>query len=249
MNRKTILSLFALAALCACTKGHVGADGKSRALDSTSPSVEFVKGLPSNAPGLTYGQVLGNSPNCATRQWSDDKDKYGRDVVTFRCDLAIPKERLDQFEKETEAVLRKNVTGFGATCSDLATAYLGQVALPKLNAYFARFSSVSEVMQFVVNQGQVVETRAGLNDAQDQAFDLNAYGLSLVAGDLQATGDGREGLSHLFQMAADLSPYTSPSCYEMKQAVPSGASPSQGAASDSVSVSPGDAEPEPKGYR
>src|SRR5437016_4280672 len=90
MNRQMTICLFAMAVLTACSKGpheNKGTESSADVAEVDSPSIDFVKGQASRAQGLTLGQVLDNNPNCASHQWSVAKDRYGRDVVTFRCGI------------------------------------------------------------------------------------------------------------------------------------------------------------------
>ena len=242
MNLYTIIGVGAVATLVACSKSHSGVGGDD-------PAMNLVRAQPSKAQGLTLGQVLDNSPNCASRKWSTEKDKYGRDVVTFKCDLTIPRERLDVVRQKNAEIFRSNVESFGRECPELARAYLDQTQ-QKYAAYYDRFNSANEVLQFVVNQGEIVETRAGLNDSAGNPSDLNAYGIGMIADDLQETGDGKTGLDHFVQMVVDGAPFRTLQCYQMKELSGLAASSPgtvQPAASGIGSVNLGDAQPEPKG--
>ena len=242
-SKLACLLIAALTLTTACSKRHHD--------EAADQAIQLVKALPSHAEGLTYGQVLGNSPNCVSRQWDAAKDEYGRDLVTFQCSLTMAQDRLDQLRHETIPMVQNNTRSSGASCPDLAKAYL-TVAVQRVNDYFDRFTSGTEVMEFVVNQGEIVETRAGLNDKAGQPLHLNSYGISLVVSDLQATGDGQRGIDHLLAMIRDSAPYLVGGCNEMSQAVPNVPNGSASvlahpAVAGSAPVSVGDAEPEPKG--
>ena len=253
MNRTTVISLFAALAVAACSKTHEAHDteaaGKQATADERNPVIDFVKEQASKAEGLTYGQVLDNSPNCASREWSDDKDKYGRDIVAFHCVVKISPDRIEAIHQSAIGIVQRDAGMQASLCSVDATPYVNE-ATQKLGVYYDRFKSLTEVMEFVVNQGQVVETHAGIFDQNGTPLTLNSYGINLVASDLQSTGDGKQEAEHVYSIVADGSPRSLPNCYFLKQALEhagsTGASVGQPPASGNVTFDAGDIEPEPK---
>lgn len=253
MNRHRTFSVFAVAMLTACSKGPHDVNEGSASADAAQtagPSIDFVKDQPSTTPGLTMGQIFDHNPNCPSHQWSVAQDNYGRDVVTFRCAVKPSPELLTSARQTAITTLRSSVANQAKICSVDGSTFIEQ-RTHDLEAYYGRFNSVSEVMEFVVNQGQVVEKRAGILDGSGQSLPLNDIGIAVVSLGLEVTGDGQRALDNLYEVIASGGPRTESNCDELRR-LQSGTSaagglPSQSASDAGLTTDPGDAEPEPKG--
>ena len=158
-------------------------------------------------------------------------------------------ERAARFQREAIEGLQSFAKRQAEYCSVDAAAFIHE-STQQLGTYFGRFTSIAEVLEFVVNQGQIVEKRAGIFDATGTPLALDSLGISLVSFHLQDTGDGQAGLDHLYSVIASDSPQSDGSCNELKQAqaragTASGV-PNQGGMDSGITTDPGDAEPEPK---
>ena len=252
MNRHMTICLFALALalLAACSKAsHENTQTESNKVvaETSGPSIDFVKSQPSRAQGLTLGQALDNNPDCTTHQWSVAKDQYGRDVVTFRCGVKTSAERLARSRQEAITSLQRIATMQSGFCSLDATEFI-RGRTQSLNAYYDRFESMTEVLEFVVNQGQIVESRAGLNDRVGDPLALNSLGITLIASDLQDSGDGEAELDRLYRLIASGSPSSETNCNELRQvqasAGPASGAPTQATAESGAASNPLDAKTE-----
>ena len=244
MNRHMTICLFAFAVLAACSKGsheNTQAESNKDVAEASAPSIDFVKSQPSRAQDLTLGQVLDNNPDCTTHEWSVAKDKYDRDVVTFRCGVKTSPERLARSRQEAISSLQRIATMQSGFCSLDATEFI-RGRTQSLNAYYDRFESMTEVLELVINQGQIVESRAGLIDKASEPLALNSLGIGLISSDLQDSSDGEAELDRLYRLIPSGGPSSETNCNELKQVqastgpasrAPNQASTESGPASDS----------------
>ncbi len=230
MNKRSTLALIVVASLAACSKGN-------------DPAIQLVKSQPSETNGLTLGQVLDAKPNCSTKEWVSGKDKYERDVVTFRCKIALPQDRFSSAIESSTAAVRRQLTWITSTSCKGVDAQPLVVKHEQLTRdYFAKFSSVTEVLAYVVNQGQVVETHAGLNDANGAPVALNEMFIQFLPSHMEKPDDGPGELSALVRGLSDGWREHDLSCDQVRSAL--GMQPGSSAPQDSAAASQPEAAPQ-----
>ena len=242
MNNRSTLALVVIAVLAACSKAN-------------DPTIQLVKGQPSEANGLTVGQVLDAKSNCTTKEWISEKDKYQRDVVTFRCKVDLPQDQITSAVESSTGAVRRQLTWIATTsCKGADPQPLVAKHEELTKAYYAKFKSVTEVLEFVVNQGQVVEVHTGLTDVTGADVPLRDWAVHALPGYVEKPDGGPAELSALVTAVRDGWHEADLSCDQMRSAL--GIQPPPAAAQDSPvasqpdstsqgTASQGDQEPPP----
>jgi len=243
MNYRTAISLCLAAFLAACSKSHGGAD-------PDDPNVQLVKGQASEAQGLTIGQVLDAKSNCVTKRWTTSKDKYQRDLVSFECHLAP----LDDAIKHVTAAQAKEISSrlglVALQCRADPSPFIASQQ-QSISPYYAPYANLTETLEWVVNQGQVVEIHVGVTDRNNEMVPMSQSALQFVPG-LMEKPDGAQAEESM--LVGFITPPRMPmlSCGEMLGATqaqtpsPSASTASADAAASGITYSPGDAEPPPE---
>ncbi len=163
MRMHVIFAALVVAALVGCSKGQHG--------DNNDAAIQLVKDLPSEQAGLTNGQVLSAKSNCSPGEWTSSKDKFQRDVVAFNCTVAVPADQLAGAERsaldDPHAMQERT-----ADYCHLDTKKILADQTAAFDARYGRFAKLTETLEFVVNQGAVVEEHVGLTDGAGVSIPL-----------------------------------------------------------------------------
>lgn len=147
---------------------------------SPEDSIAFVKDQESLIRGVTFGQVLESKKFCGSKNWSASADDYGRDLVSFDCEIALSKDVTDKLTSDTIAMLEKVAAEKSQDCRTDSKAFV-QANAPKVASYYARFATATVRPVFVIYKRQLVDATVLLLDANGQVVKTSDKSKSLLA--------------------------------------------------------------------
>ena len=205
---------------------------------SPEDSIAFVKDQESLIRGFTFGQVLESKKFCGSKSWSASADDYGRDLVSFDCEITLSKDVTDKLTSDTIAMLEKVAAEKSQDCRTDSKAFV-QANATKVASYYARFAIATVRPVFVIYKRQLVDATVLLLDANGQVVKTSDKSKSLLALNFVKANNPYEADTDVQPVYGALM-YSAPSfnftCFDLKVADSAASAASPVAASEAASV-------------